>query len=321
MATTRPVASGHTSTWRTTSLIPVLGLMWGAGILLAKVAVDAGVPPLLFAAFEAVGIAVTALAICWVKNDFPQWTAEAIRFYAVTGFTLVVLPYSFIYSALAHITGSLASVVQAMTPVFTVVLATLLGLERSMLMRWLGVLLSFVGIFMIVQQQSGPDGLGSFSLWVLAALAAPLSYAVTNVYAARTTVEQSATAKAAGSNIVAVIGMGIVLLITTVSGATPLVPSTLTWSAIVAGLIAITANVGASLTFFRLASLGGATKAGLASYITVLVGIVSGWAVLDEPVTALACVAAAVVVGGVVMASRSPRTSQETTTACTTDGR
>lgn len=321
MAATRPTVSDHASTWRTTSLLPVLGLMWGAGILLAKVAVDAGVPPLLFAAFEAVGIATTAIVICWAKNDFPQWKAEHIRFYAVTGFTLVVLPYSFIYSALAHITGSLASVVQAMTPVFTVVLAVLLGLERSILLRWLGVLLSFAGIFVIVQQQSGPDGLGGFSFWVLAALAAPLSYAVTNVYAARAAVEQSAIAKAAGSNIVAVIGMGIVLLIATISGATPLVPSTVTWPAIVAGLSAIIANVGASLTFFRLASLGGATKAGLASYITVLVGVVSGWALLDEPVTVLACVAAAVVVGGVVLASRSPRTSQERTGTCTTDVR
>lgn len=119
------------STWRTTSLLPVLGLMWGAGILLAKVAVDAGVPPLLFASFEALGITATAILICWTRNDFPQWKAVNIRFYTVTGFTLVVLPYSFIYSALAHITGSLASVVQAMTPVFTVILAVLLGLERS----------------------------------------------------------------------------------------------------------------------------------------------------------------------------------------------
>lgn len=309
MAAPRSIVSGSTSSWQATSLIPALGLMWGAGILLAKVAVDAGVPPLLFAAFEAVGITATALTICWVKNDFPRWTAEATRFYVVTGLTLVVLPYSFIYSALAHITGSLASVVQAMTPVFTVVLAVLLGLERSMLRRWVGVMLSFAGIFVVVQQQSGSGELEGFSLWVLAALVAPLSYAVTNVYAARATVKQSAIAKAAGSNIAAVVGMGIVLLITAVTGAAPLAPSALAWPAIVAGLTAISVNVLASLTFFRLASLGGATKAGLASYVTVLVGVVSGWALLDEPVTALACVAAAVVIGGVVLASRSPQTN------------
>lgn len=308
MEAPRSLTRASRPAWRRAPLIPTLGVMWGAGILLAKVAVDAGVPPLLFAAFEALGIATTALAICWVKNDFPRWTPEAVRFYAVTGFTLVVLPYSFIYSALAHITGSLASIVQAMTPVFTVVLAVAVGLERSVPTRWLGVLLSFAGIALVVQQQSGPDGLGGFSLWVLAALAAPLSYAVTNVYAARTTVEQSATAKAAGSNIVAVAGMGVVLLVASVSEAAPVTLGVVGWPAVAAGLAAIAANVLASLTFFRLASLGGATKAGLASYITVLVGVVSGWFLLDEPVTALACVAAAVVVAGVILASRTPRT-------------
>lgn len=291
---------------RQNTLIPALGVLWASGILLAKVAVSHGIPPLAFATFEALGIAATSTAISAWRRDFPAWDRPSLSFYGITAVTLVILPYSFIYTALEHITGSLASIVQAMTPVFTLVLAVLIGLERSTIPRWLGVLLSFAGIVVVVLAQSRDTGAG-FSGWAVLALLAPVSYAVTNIYAARVQDAQSSVARAAGSNLVAAGGMILVLCAATALDPAALHVAAIPAPVIGAGLLAVAANVGASLAFFRLATLGGATKAGLASYITVLVGMVAGWLALAEPVTIVAAVAAAVVVAGVALAARTPR--------------
>jgi hypothetical protein len=179
-------------------------------------------------------------------------------------------------------------------------------LERSTISRWLGVLLSFAGILVVVLAQSRDTATG-FSGWAVLALLAPASYAVTNTYAARTKNAQSSVARAAGSNVVAAGGMILVLGLYTLANPAVLHIAAVPAPVVAAGLVAIVANVGASLAFFRLASLGGATKAGLASYITVLVGVVAGWLALAEPVTVVAAVAALGVVAGVALAARSPR--------------
>ena len=73
-----------------------------------------------------------------------------------------------------------ASLIIAMNPVFTFLLATALLGERATLTRWLGLAVAFVGIYLLVRTQQKSFG-GGYEIYALVVLLAPLCWALATV--------------------------------------------------------------------------------------------------------------------------------------------
>jgi drug/metabolite transporter (DMT)-like permease len=165
-------------------LLILLSLLWGGSFFFGAVALQelrpltvvlgrVGLAALLLYGFiRASGLAMPA--------DGRTWGA----FFAMGALNNVV-PFSLIFWGQTHIASGLASILNATTPLFTVIVAHgLTQNERLTVNRGLGVVIGFTGVVIMI----GADllgGLGDHLLAQLAVLGAALSYAFASVFGRR----------------------------------------------------------------------------------------------------------------------------------------
>jgi drug/metabolite transporter (DMT)-like permease len=165
-------------------ILLMLSLIWGASFLFIKVAV-ATIPP-FSVAFGRTALAAVLLYVVMRSRGLkmPKWGSVWGTFLLMGLFNGAV-PYTLITWAEIHIDSGLAAILNALMPLFTVLLAHLFtGDERLNWMKVVGIALGFLGVVALI----GPaalKGLGRHVLAQLAVMAAALCYAVAIIYGRR----------------------------------------------------------------------------------------------------------------------------------------
>jgi drug/metabolite transporter (DMT)-like permease len=162
----------------------ILSLIWGASFLFIKVAV-ATIPP-FSVAFGRTALAAVLLYLVLRSRGLrmPGWGSVWGTFLLMGLFNGAV-PYTLITWAEIHIDSGLAAIVNALMPLFTVLLAHLFtGDERLSWMKIVGIFLGFLGVVALI----GPaalKGLGKDVIAQLAVMAAAGCYAIAIIYGRR----------------------------------------------------------------------------------------------------------------------------------------
>ena len=118
--------------------VPVI---WGMGLVFAKVALDF-FPPILLIAFR---FGVTALALVWFVK--PPW--HLMGKIMVIALVSVVIQYSFTFTALKHLDASVTVLfIQVEVPILILLGAVFLG-ERPSWRKLAGIALAFIGVSLI----------------------------------------------------------------------------------------------------------------------------------------------------------------------------
>ena len=172
----------HPVRGREYTVLLTLALIWGASFLFIKLAV-LEVSPATLATVRVGGSVLTLSALTVFR---PKLFAGGWRFWRLSlavGFINYVIPYIFIAWGETHISSGMASILNATTPLFTVLLANWWakpGYEALNVRRGLGVVSGFVGVGVLVGPQLWGDvGGGKIDLLGLAAvLVAAAAYAV-----------------------------------------------------------------------------------------------------------------------------------------------
>jgi len=165
-------------------ILILLSLIWGASFLFIKVAV-ATIPP-FSVAFGRTALAAMLLYVVLRSRGLrmPGW-GPVWGTFLLMGFFNGAVPYTLITWAEIHIDSGLAAILNALMPLFTVLLAHLFtGDERLNWMKVVGIFLGFLGVVALI----GPaalKGLGKHVLAQLAVMAAALCYAVAIIYGRR----------------------------------------------------------------------------------------------------------------------------------------
>jgi drug/metabolite transporter (DMT)-like permease len=165
-------------------LLFFLGMLWGGSFFFAAVAL-AELPPFTIV-LSRVGIAAVVLwsLLPLLRQRMPR-DAVSWRAFFVMGALNNAVPFALIVWGQSHIASGLAAILNAMTPLFTVVLAHVLTADERMTAgKVAGVIFGLVGVTIVV----GPDALGGLGTGVLselAVLAAALCYAVAGLYGRR----------------------------------------------------------------------------------------------------------------------------------------
>lgn len=165
-------------------LLLTLSVLWGGSFFFGEVALDE-LPPLTLV-LGRVGLAAIALNLVvlvaghQMPRDAKLWGA-----FLIMGALNSFIPFSLIFWGQTEITSGLASILNATTPLWTVVLAHLLTKdERLSRNKLAGIVFGLVGVVVMI----GPAALGGVSLNVLAQLAvlgAALSYGFAGVFGRR----------------------------------------------------------------------------------------------------------------------------------------
>ncbi|HTR83684.1 MAG TPA: DMT family transporter, partial [Reyranella sp.] len=161
-----------------------LSVLWGGSFFFAKVAIGGFGP--VTVVFGRVGLAAVALnLLLLVKGDglFRRDTPWG-AFFAM-GFLNNALPFSLIFWGQMHIASGLASILNATTPLFTLVVAHLATAdERINPPKATALIAGLAGVAVLI----GPSAFAHLNLGVwseLACLGAALSYAFAGVYGRR----------------------------------------------------------------------------------------------------------------------------------------
>lgn len=255
----------------------LLALLWGGSFFLIAVALT-GLPVLTIVAVR-VGVAALLLWLIVaatgraVPRDPRIWAA-----FLVMGVLNNVIPFSLIVFGQTAIPSGLASILNATTPLWTVIVSGLmLADERASTRKLAGVVLGLGGVAVMI----GLDALAGLGHAVgaqVAVLGAAVAYACAGVFGRRF--------RGMGVDpVVTAAGMvtGSVAVLAPVALAVDGWPAGVPGQAWLAVLVLGTACTGlAYVLYFRVLARAGATNISLVTFLVPVSAILLGWLFLDE---------------------------------------
>ncbi len=271
----------------------LLGAIWGASFLLMKWAVpEIGVFALV--EFRAVAATIMLLPIVYLKKqqgDLYQYWPHLL----FVGVLNTAIPFCLFNYALVHIEAGLAAILNGTAPMFGVIVAYLYLKESIGKLGLLGVLFGFFGVVLISYEQS--TGQEASIVPVICILIATLCYGITASYLKKHLGHVKPFAIAAGSQFFC----SLILLPLALIYFPSQIP---TIKAGVSALILGFISTGlAYILYFDLIAKVGASKAITVGYLVPLFGILWGYAVLNETLSAMQLSGGGFIIIGVMLAT------------------
>ncbi|MDV2983926.1 UNVERIFIED_CONTAM: DMT family transporter [Methylobacteriaceae bacterium AG10] len=272
-AITRPMSA---SQW---AMLLTLSVLWGGSFFFTGVALSA-LPPMTLVVLR-VGIAALILNLALPLAGMARPRGRAV-WTAFLGMGLLnnVVPFLLIVWSQTQIASGLAAILNATTPLFTVVVAHWLTADERMTgSKLAGVPIGFAGVVVTIGS-SAFSGLDSHIPAQLAVLAAALSYAFAGIFGRRfRRLGVPPLATAAGQ----VTASTLLLLPVALAVDRPwtlAMPGAPVWAAVLG--IAILSTALAYLLYFRLLASAGATNLLLVTFLIPVSAILLGALVLGE---------------------------------------
>jgi drug/metabolite transporter (DMT)-like permease len=254
-----------------------LALAFGSAFFFVKIGL-ASFGPLTVSAGRVVIAAVVLAAYAAVGGRRIPEHPKAWLALLVMGALNNALPFALICWSQTRIDSGLAAILNATTPIFSVLLAHLVGAERLTLRRSSGVVLGFAGVAVMI----GPAAFGRFdptNLAALAVLAAACSYACAGLWGRR--LRDLPTAVAAAGMLA---GSSAILLPVAAFLERPWRAAASSSSLAAVAALALIGTVVAYLLYFRLLVRVGPTNLLLVTFLLPVVALALGAIFLGEAV-------------------------------------
>jgi drug/metabolite transporter (DMT)-like permease len=275
-------------------LFGLISLFWGSSYLFIKIGIETLSPFTLIACRLFVGGAVLGVAIRLARVALPRDRSTYGKLLVMATFN-VVIPFSLITWGERYIDSSVAAILQATTPLFTIVIASLaLSEEAITLNRLVGLVIGFGGVVILLGRGLGGGG-GDQVIGEVAVALSSLSYALGNVFV-------RLRMRGLHPTVPAFFQVGIAFVITTALALAfewPIhLPSNFEalFSVVWLGLFG---SAFAYLIYFRLVHVIGPTRMSMITYVRPIVAIALGVVVRSEVIDAQTAVGTAVILGGV----------------------
>lgn len=269
----RTMSSGD---WAT---LLALAMLWGGSFFFIEIALRGFAPLTLVFARTALGAAVLwAVALLWrarIPRDWRTWRALLVQ-----ALLNNVVPLTLFSWGQTQISGGLAAILNATTPVWGVLIAhAWIAGERLTLARVAALMLGFAGVAVTI----GGDalrGLGANVLPQLACLVGAACYSIASVLGRRfSDAGVDPVVTAAGSLALAAAVTFPAMLIVDQPWTAAMPPLT-SWGALAA--LGILSSALGFLLYYRLLASAGATNAMLVTFLIPVTPILLGWLVLGD---------------------------------------
>lgn len=263
---------------RVWAMLILLSMLWGGSFFFVGIVVT-DLPPLTIVALRVGIAAITLWIIALMIGLRPPKELRVWGAFLGMGLLNNVVPFALIVWGQTQIASGLASILNAATPIFAVVVAgMLLPDERVTPLKLAGVGIGFVGVVVMIGLTALSGG-GSL-IAKLAIIAAALSYAFAGVYGRRFKVMGiNPIITAAGQVTASTIVLTPVALM--VDGPLDVVAMSVdTWAAIVG--LAVLSTAVAYVLYFKILETAGATNVLLVTLLVPVSAILLGSLFLNE---------------------------------------
>ena len=258
------------------SALVLLSVLWGGAYFFAGVAVKE-LPPLTVVL---VRVSLAALTL--------------LPFFGM-GLLNNVLPFGFIFAGQTQVTVGLSSIINAMTPLFTIVVMAAFAEERLTTYRVIGVLLGVVGVAVLRGFDVSLDS--KQTLGIVLCLAGALSYGFAALWGRRLLAGvapvKSATCQLMCSTLIMAVVVAVIDKPWTLD-----VPSQSTVLSLAA--LAVFGTALAYIVFFRILVRAGASNVMLVTLLIPVTALALGNVFLGEPIQAKEIVGAVIIGTGLM---------------------
>ena len=266
----------HIRDW---SLLALLSVLWGGSFFFVGVAIRE-LPPLTVVLLRVALAAILLLPLLLVyRIAFPKGVAGWRPFFAIAALNNV-LPFSLIVTGQTFISSGLASILNATTPVFTVLVMAAAGDERLSARRLAGVVIGLIGVAILHGRHLGfasGEGFG-----ILLCLAGAFAYALSALYARRRLSNSPPLATATFQLLASSLMMTVIVGVLERPWQLPM-PGIATWLALL-GLAALSTAL-AYIVFFQILRRSGSTNVMLVTLLIPVTAILLGHLVLGESIS------------------------------------
>ena len=261
------------------SLLAVLSVLWGGSFFFNGVVLKE-LPPLTVVLLRVALAAMILLPVLWVyRIRLPQGLSGWKPFFAIALLNNI-LPFSLIVMGQTYIPSGLASILNATTPLFTVVVMVAAGDEKLYARRVAGVVTGLIGVIILHGQELGfqtGEGIG-----IPLCLAAAFSYGLSALYARRKLSNSPPLATATFQLLASSLMMAVIAAVFERPWQLPM-PGATTWLAMF-GLSAFSTAL-AYIVFFQVLRRSGSTNVMLVTLLIPVTAILLGYLVLDESIS------------------------------------
>lgn len=286
-----PAVSIDRQTWL---LLILLSVLWGGSFFFTGAALRE-LPPLTIVLVRvALGAALLLPLLKVLGGGLPEGVAGWKPFF-IMGLLNNVVPFSLQVAGQTYISSGLASVLNATTPLFTVMVLATFGDERLVLRRVAGVLIGLLGVIVL----RGPtlDVSNNQTIGMLLCLGGALSYGFSGLWGRR----KLAGVPPITSATCQLICSSFVMTVITAAAEQPWrlpMPGTATWLALFG--LALLSTSFAYIVFFHILARSGASNVMLVTLLIPVTAILLGTLVLGEPLSAHE-IAGAFVIGSALL--------------------
>jgi drug/metabolite transporter (DMT)-like permease len=162
-------------------------LIWGVSFLLIKLAVE-GMSPMALVLFRTTTgfLALAAILLVWRHRLFDSPWRTHVWSFVFMAITNALIPWTAIAWGEERISSGLASILNSTTVLWTAVLIYwVMPSERPSFVNYVGVLVGFAGVVILVSPDIAAHGFTGDFLGAMAVVLASLSYAINALYQRR----------------------------------------------------------------------------------------------------------------------------------------
>ncbi|MGD9923292.1 MAG: DMT family transporter [Pseudorhodoplanes sp.] len=258
------------------ALLLLLSILWGGGFVLAGLALKELPPVAVVFARVAFG-ALFLLPLIWfyrasLPRDLHGWMP-----FVVMGVLNNVIPFALVAAGQTLITSSLASIANATTPLFTVIVTAAFGEEKLTAHKIVGVLMGLAGVAIL--RGTGSDISSTQTIGILLCLGGALSYGFSALWGRR----KLQGVPPLTSAFCQVFSSSVLLFLAMLAIDRPwnfAMPGTVTWLSLVG--LGVFATSIAYLVFYRILARSGATNVMLVTLLMPVTAILLAHVVLGE---------------------------------------
>jgi drug/metabolite transporter (DMT)-like permease len=287
----------------------LLALIWGSSFLFIAIGVEVLDPLQVALTRVAIG-AATLLTILRVlrqtlPRELPVW-----GHLMVAGLFYNAVPFSLLAYAGERVPSALSGILNATTPLFTLMIAiSVLPSERPTRLRLLGLLTGFFGVLLIfgggVINELTSELPGGFWTGSVMVLGASICYGVASVYTRRTVANSGYSAVALSAGQVCCATVQLALLTPFVTSMPTELPARVVFSMLALGAL----GTGVSyILFWSLLRDIGPTMATTVTYLFPIVAVFLGVVLHNEHLTWNEIVGGAVIIAGAAISQRTTST-------------
>ncbi len=291
------------SKWSQWFLFLLLCLIWGSSFILMKLGLytPAGLPmlgPYQVAALRMVSAGVVLIPFAWkAYSRIPDRKTGAFIF--LSGIMGSFIPAFLFCLAETKVDSAQAGTLNAMTPIFTLLIATILYKTKIAVGKWVGITIGFAGcLVLFFTKQPTAKSSVPFALLIIVAT---VCYGF-NVNMVRHRLHQVASLDIATLAFVFLLPLSLVVLVSTGFFKLNLHAPDFQMAVLASSVLGVIGTAVASVVFYLLVKKAGIVFASLVTYGIPFVAI--GWGfVFKEQITFMQVVALLIILSGVYLAN------------------